>query len=110
MENLMKRFLFVAALIPTLVACAVHEEDFPEAYGEAICTQIESCNDDYADIYETDEDCVDLWAVAGDLILFGGNLTDQEYSAKGAGACARNIKRASCDDFEDGDYECEVFE
>ncbi|MFT5585516.1 MAG: hypothetical protein ACI9VR_003108 [Cognaticolwellia sp.] len=123
MEILMKRFLLVAALIPTLVACSVPEEDFAEAYGETICKQLSKCQQaDYEATYEdndcedprdcvpTRDICVDIWGDIGDLILFGGNLLGQDYSEENATDCLTEIRRASCEEFEDADYECEVFE
>jgi hypothetical protein len=111
MENLMKRFLFVAALIPALVACSVPEEDFPETYGKAMCKQISKCDKaDYESAYDDDDDCRDDWADVADFILDAGDLLGQTYSEEKATDCISELKKASCDDFDDGDYECEVFE
>lgn len=103
--------LLAAALIPTLVACSVPEEDFPEEYGKTVCKQLKKCDKgDYESAYDDDEDCRDDWAEVADFILDLGDLGGQTYSEEKATDCLQSAKQASCAEFEDGDFECEVFE
>ncbi len=107
----MNRFWLAAALIPALVACTVPEEDFPEAYGKAWCQQFRTCNEaDYEADYDDAQDCRDDWADVGEFLLDAGDLLGQTYSEEKATDCLGELKRASCEDFQDGNFECEVFE
>ena len=102
----MNRFWLAAALIPALVACTVPEEDFPEAYGKACCQQFRTCNEaDYEAEYDDAQDCRDDWAVVGEDLLLG-----QTYSEEKATDCLGELKDASCEDFKNANYDCEVFE
>lgn len=107
----MKRFWLVAALIPALVACSVPEEDFPEEYGKTVCKQLNKCDKaDYESAYEDDQECRDDWADVADFFLDLGDIGGQTYSPEQATDCLSEIRKASCEDFGDGDYDCEVFE
>ena len=107
----MNRFWLVAALIPALVACAVPEEDFPQAYGKTMCKQLSECNqDDYEEQYADRSVCRDEWTDIGDSILDLGDLLGQTYSEEKATECLSAIKAASCEDFKNANYDCEVFE
>lgn len=93
-----------------LVACAIPEEDFPEAYGHTVCDRLEECDrGDYEAAYEDRAACVDQWAEFADTLLDAADLLGQEYSPEQGRDCLQEIRRASCSEFVDGEYTCELF-
>lgn len=100
--------LFVAGL---LVACNPTEEEFPEAYGKAVCTQLKRCDrGDYESRYDDRDDCVDAWADGAELWMDVADLLGADYSEQLAGDCLSEIHLANCEEFTDGDYECDIYE
>lgn len=94
-----------------LLGCAVSEDAFPDAYGRAICTRLQECQRaEYESRYEDRADCVSAWSEIADSVLDAGDLLGATYSPSSAGSCLRAIRSASCSEFADFQYECEVFE
>jgi len=105
------RPLLAALTLGSLVACAPSEEQFPDAYARAVCSKLEKCDRaDYEQAYASKDECVDDWSAAAEWLLDLGDLLGQEYSPSLAADCLSSIRRASCAEFDDGQYECEVFE
>ncbi len=105
------------SLVPVLLAagllsaCDPTEEEFPEAYAKAVCSKLKKCDRaDYEQSYDDKNECVEAWAGGAEWILDLGDLLGAEYSEALAGDCLSEIRRASCAEFDDGEYECEVFE
>jgi len=99
----------VFALI--FVGCIIEEEDFPDAYGRAVCARIRECQrTDYEDRYEDRSECIDEWAEFADSIIDLGDTFGNEYSPEGADECLDNIRQATCSEFSDFQIECQVMQ
>lgn len=98
----MIRIGMLAAVVASLVACAIKEENLPEAYGRAACSKYRQCEKaEYEDNYSEFNDCVDDLA---EFVEFGSDAADllnQEYNAKEAGECVRAVRSMDCDDWGD---------
>jgi hypothetical protein len=106
----MNRFA-LALLALSLMACAIPEEDFPDAYAKAACDRQEECNaDGYANRWDSDVECEESWADLAELLLDVGDLFGETYDPAKGRECVRDLKTLSCDELEDGDHECDVWE
>ncbi len=101
----------LALLATTLIACAIEEDDFPATYAEEWCDRMEECEEDtYEDLWDTEEDCEDDAADVVELWLDLGDLGGGVYDGTKGRECVTNLRKLSCDDFEDGDHDCDVWE
>jgi len=107
----MQTWLPIALSIGLLAGCTVAEHDFPEAYGKAMCKRMKQCErGEYDNTWDDKAECVDDMAEFADFFLDAGDLLGQEYVPELGYDCIREVKGASCAEFEDGEYDCEVFE
>lgn len=98
----MIRIGMLAAVVASLVACAIKEENLPEAYGRAACSKYRQCEKaEYEDNYSEFSDCVDDQADVVEFLSDAADLVNQEYNAKEAGECVRAVRGMSCDDWGD---------
>jgi len=93
------------------VGCTIEEEDFPDAYGRAVCARLPECQrSDYDDRYEARSECIDEWAEFADSIIDLGDTFGTEYSSEGVRECLDNIHQATCSEFSDFQFECTVMQ
>jgi len=100
-------------LLPLLLcaACTISENHFPDAYARAICTRLAQCEaGQYQNTYDNRRDCVSSWSDAAQSVLDAGDLVGATYSPTKAAQCIDQIHAASCGDFSNFDYTCQVFE
>ena len=107
----MKRLILAATSLTLLFGCAIPEEDFSETYGKNVCKRLKECDQgSYENSYADKQDCIDDWTDVGDLILDAGDLFNQDYNEDKARDCISSMKDASCGDFSDGSFECDLFD
>ena len=106
----MRHHLILFFLLAPLSACGISEENFPEAYGRAVCARSAACDVDAFDaLYDDQEDCIDDVAATMELALDVGDVLKEYDPAKG-GDCVADVRSTSCDDLSAGDLVCELFE
>lgn len=94
--------LLAAALIPTLVACAVPEEDFPEEYGKTVCKRLEECDrGDYEESFSSDEECQNDLADVADTALDLADLLGEQYNEDLGRDFINELRTSSCEEFDD---------
>jgi len=102
----------IVVLASSLVACAIPEEDFPSKYGTAACKRLEECDKgDYESVYgDDDAECVDDFADIADIFLDLGDLAGETYDPTKGRECISNLRSASCEDLNEGNADCDVWE
>lgn len=106
----MRRMIIAAMSLGLTVGCAIAEEDFPDAYGSAVCSQLKSCDrGDYEERWDDKADCVDDWADGADILLDAADLFGQTYNPDRGRDCVTNVRRATCEEFDDGEVDCDLF-
>jgi hypothetical protein len=91
-----------------LVGCHVTEEDFAYKYALVSCKKARRCEpEDFEDWYDDLEDCVDDAEALWELWQDGTELfCDIDYQI--ASQCYRQMKLASCEDWDDPDWDPEA--
>lgn len=107
----MFRPLLALLTLAALTGCAIEEADFPDAYGKAVCKKARKCDRaDYEEHYDDLDVCIDD---AGDLIrgvIDLAGLVGQEYVPEYGRDCVSQINGMSCEDYNDGEVDCDLFE
>lgn len=105
------RIFGLSILVSSLVACSIPEEDFPEKYGKEACKRLEECDKgDYEEIYgDDDAECVDDFADVADILLDLGDLAGETYDPAKGRECVRNLRKATCEEIQDGEADCDVW-
>ena len=107
----MKRLILAATSLTLLFGCAIPEDDFPETYGKSVCKRLEECDQgSYENQYDDRADCVDTWSGLADDFLGFADALDQDYNEDKARDCISSMKDASCGEFSDGSFECDLFD
>lgn len=91
-----------------LAACTISEDAFPERAADAYCDRLEECTV----TFETDEEranCESFAASLAELTVDAGELLGQEYDAAAGARCVREIRAATCAEFNEAELECDVF-
>ncbi len=105
------RILGLAPLAALLVACTISEDDFPAEYAETWCDRAQECDPDgFEDLFGDDvEQCEELNGDAAEVWLDLADLAGETYDEGLGYECVRDTKKASCDELEDGDVDCDVW-
>jgi hypothetical protein len=94
-----------AILVLALAACGVEREDYPKVYAKATCAKLYKCDrGNFENAYSSMGDCRADWERLADDIADAFDLFG-EYDPGVAGKCVRAIRSASCDEFDNGDYD-----
>ncbi len=101
------RISSMCAILVALAACVapITEENAPERMAETVCQKQRRCEPDlYEDLYQSEfDECVDENQAVYEFVLditgiFGADLDVEEVRK-----CARDIRRASCDEWVAGE-------
>lgn len=90
-------------------ACTIAEDDFAARASDAICDRAEECTE----VFETEDEranCEAFWGGAAELLLDLGDLAGSNYDPAAGAACVRDIRAASCAEFNDFEIDCDLFE
>jgi hypothetical protein len=94
-------------LFVLLTGCGVPEDEFPERAGEAVCDRVEECTTTFESDAER-ADCEAFWSGAAELWVDLGELIGGEYDPGLGADCLREVRRATCAEFNEASYECDV--
>ena len=90
-----------------LTACVapITEENAPERMAETVCKKQRRCEPDlYEDLYQSEfDECVDENTAAYEFLLDITSVFGLDVDVEEVRKCARDIRRASCDEWLDGD-------
>jgi hypothetical protein len=93
-----------------LVGCGVTEETFAYEFAKLSCKKAQRCDrEDFEDWYDDLDDCIDDVEPVWELIQDGAEfLCEIDYQI--ASRCYRQLRNASCDEWDDEDYNPEACE
>jgi hypothetical protein len=102
--------LVLGSLGLVLVGCGVTEDNFGYKFAVVTCKKARNCEpDDFEDWYDDLEDCVDDFEpIFDELQDWTEIICDIDYQL--ASQCYRQLRFASCDDWEDPDWNPEACE
>lgn len=86
-----------------LGGCTISEENFPERAAETMCDKAEEC-DDLASSYQN---CVSTWEGIVQAWVEVSEDLNYEYDPGEAQSCVASVRRLSCDERDDWDFEAE---
>jgi hypothetical protein len=90
------------------VGCGISEDDFPDRAADAVCDRVDECTEEL-DGEQERADCESFWAGVAELWIDLGDLGGSEYSPAAGADCVREIRSATCAEFNGADYTCEPF-
>lgn len=94
-----------------LTACTISETNFPNAYARAMCTRLAECEKgQYQSLYADRKDCLKSWSDVMNTILDAGDRLGATYDPSKAAQCVMDIHKASCGEFANFSYTCQVFQ
>lgn len=94
-----------------LIGCTIAEEDFPDAYADAVCDRLYECDrGDYENRYDDAEECKNEWAYGVELWMDAEDLLGGEYAEEAARDCISGIREADCGDLSFDELACSVYE
>ncbi len=98
----------LTSLCMLLVGCGVTEESFAVEFATMTCRKARSCEpEDFEDWYDDLDDCVDDTEGVWELVQDGAELfCDIDYQL--ASRCYRQLKFASCEQWDDEDWNAEA--
>lgn len=91
-----------------LVACTISEDAFPDKAADTMCDRVEECSRVFADDAER-QNCESFWSGAAELLLDVGDLAGAVYDPAAGAACLREIRSATCAEFNDSELDCDLF-
>jgi len=92
-----------------VMGCTIPEDDFADRASDAVCDRVEECTEVFEDEQER-TDCEDFWRGAAELVIDLGDLAGSNYDPAAGADCVRDIRAASCAEFNDFQIDCEPFE
>lgn len=89
-------------------SCTIQESSFPESYAQAHCKKWVRCDRaDFNETWDSRDDCESRVESNMDAAITIGDLF-ADYDEEAGWSCVRQINTLSCDDWKDGEADCDV--
>lgn len=104
----MTRAAPVLLLLLASASCTISKDDFPESYAHASCKKSFRCDRErFNDTWDSTQECRERTEENIDVAISIGDLF-ADYDEEGGWSCVRQINTLSCEDWKDGEADCDV--